>query len=524
MKAVPSSRHGLGLADGGQLALDRMRTLRVRLAITVVATVALIAAQQAMAPNEPAVTVPGVLLALAIDIHLAMNLRRRERPAERPLNDSTREFLAAVERKLILPQEIRAEIRAELADHLADTVAALEVEGSTQEKAIATALARLGQPEDLARQLTAAHRTTKRMLAGAAGGVWVAGWRAIEGLLAFAGLALLILMTGAAIDGKFFPVVYDYWAGFGFLGPAGFSDFEAPLTATALICVLALAPAFAAGRMGARAAARISRRSPGLVGLAWAIIGAAALLWFVLFWLRVAQSWVVVWLEMAIPVAFAIGALTSSVDHVPLPRPWGRGLLWYVGLGLACAVVAGAAATWPPANTGRDYRLPNQSQSLENALGYDRVAPMGTFQTCDPTDVTQGMLLWNGTCSPLVGLDSAYDSPDGPPYVYHDRVLLSSPSALSGFSDLRLEIWRAVLLDGDNAVDPAESAPYVVAPARVVGRDLEAYVDLSHVRTNRWLVFPTGVGSDGKRYPLGWQWGIGTTFSGAVWDWLAAPD
>jgi len=45
-------------------------------------------------------------------------------------------------------------------------------EGLDEERAAAEAIARLGRPEALARDLEAARRTTRRLLAGAAGGVF----------------------------------------------------------------------------------------------------------------------------------------------------------------------------------------------------------------------------------------------------------------------------------------------------------------------------------------------------------------
>src|SRR5665811_1597175 len=92
-----------------------------------------------------------------------------------------------------------AEVRAELADHVHDSIATLEAEGFEREAAIREALGRLGPPAELGRQLRAAHQSTRRLLAGAGGGVFAAGGGLVLGYLGGAALALLLALVLAAV-------------------------------------------------------------------------------------------------------------------------------------------------------------------------------------------------------------------------------------------------------------------------------------------------------------------------------------
>ena len=257
------------------------------------------------------------------------------------------------------------------------------------------------------------------------------------------------------------------------------------------------------------------------MNLLWGIAGAALLLFLVLFVIRVPQDWVVAALEAAIALAFAVGAFTSQVKRLPLPRRPAVRLGLYGGLGLVAVVVAGLAPGWPPA-TGNpaESPQPGHDRSRDIELGYERVAPLGTLDDCSLEPYMPDQALWNGTCSPL-GYDQFWGPQDSPSH-FHPVLPLSRPGALAGFTELRLEIWRAVPAEGDFAVDPGESAPYLTVPLTIDGEQLSGEFDMSHARTNHWLAFATGEGTDGRRYGLGWQFDFGTTLYGTLWDWLTA--
>ena len=93
-------------------------------------------------------------------------------PDATPLPAEIDEYLRRLGAGLDLPAHVRAEIASEMAGHFRDSIAAIESEGLDPERAAREAIARLGSPTELAAELTSAHRTTRRLLVGAAGGVF----------------------------------------------------------------------------------------------------------------------------------------------------------------------------------------------------------------------------------------------------------------------------------------------------------------------------------------------------------------
>jgi uncharacterized membrane protein len=81
-------------------------------------------------------------------------------------------YLARVAAALRMPDTTTQEITEELAAHLADASHALVEAGLTTNQADREALARLGNPEDLANGVRRAHQTRRR-LATAIGPAWV---------------------------------------------------------------------------------------------------------------------------------------------------------------------------------------------------------------------------------------------------------------------------------------------------------------------------------------------------------------
>jgi hypothetical protein len=484
-----------------------------RILTPTILTLAMAAAVMGLAPSGNAITVPAMALLLAFDIQIWIVRPRLVQESDRRGDPSTTEYLATLDSSLELPADLRAEIRAELADHVSDTVAALRAEGLEEDQAVREALARLGKPKELARQLTAAHRSPRRLLAAAAGGIWTAGWSAAQAWLVATGLLAIVLILGSALVQKPFDQVSNFWTGYNFLGSSGSTGYAAAFNA------LALVPAFVAGRRGARAAIRLGRRSPLPVRLAWAVAGSTALLLLLLFVVDTNQSWLVAGLELGLPLAFGAGALIPDVAlRLPKDRP--RRLIAGASAILICAVITGSLA-----QVGTPIAVGFPST---NGEGYGRIAPLAVLEPCSQTN--PGPILDNGTCSAFVGSDPNYDEPLGPNPRFHLRFGLSSATALAGYGDVRLEVWKATLraVAGSDyptyGVDPAQSGPYLVVAAVISGAEVDVQVDLGRSRTTRWVASFTGIASDGVRYRLGLDWPIETDFTGTAWDWLTASD
>ncbi len=428
-----------------------------------------------------------------------------------PLPVEAQEYLSQLDSALGLPADIRADIRAELGDHLQDSIAAIEAEGLEQDRATREALARLGRPAELARQMRHAHQTTRRLLAGAAGGVFQAGLGVVYGyiwsLVLFV-LAALLLGTILRPPVEFLAERLPEW-------PPAFGPLY---TAAVPLALMSLLPAFFAGRWSVRALMRGSRRPSAQTARWWALGGTLAIAWYVVFGLTAEQGWLAVPLELLIPIAFAVGALWRTHRTMFLPR-------WRVPVGLVAGtlvvvLVAGVAGVSVSATGASGATSYEKSDSA-----YDRLGPEW-----------QGDLGLNG----FNGTYSSWNTRYAPVIVAGWDI--SDPSAVAGFKDLRFEAWRASQFPGapdwveDFIPAPGYSAPFATQPAVGVTyaaveaggltTDYAAFTarfDMGHARTNRWLVVLTGVAPDGIRYRLAME-PARTSFSGTVWDWLRAAE
>ena len=124
-----------------------------------------------------------------------------ESPSGAVASEAVTAYLDRMASALVLPAADVAEVRAELTDHIADSVASLEAEGLDAERAIRETLARLGSPVELGRQIRAAHQSTRRLLAGAGGGVFAASGGFVLGWIAGFAIALVVIIIGAACYG-----------------------------------------------------------------------------------------------------------------------------------------------------------------------------------------------------------------------------------------------------------------------------------------------------------------------------------
>ena len=412
------------------------------------------------------------------------------------------EYLTRLDSRLELPAEMRAEIRAELADHLNDSIAAIQAEGRDLDFATGEALARLGQPDELARQLRRAHQTTRRLLAGAAGGVWAAAGGAVWGGM----LAVAILFIAAIAIGVGLRPLVDFAAAH--IVPVQFNQQEIAL-GTAIGATLAWLPAFIAGRRAVQACAAISGRPVAQLGRWWAIAGVLGLGWLVLFVLTVQQSWLVVAFEFAIPLAFAAGALIKIDSKAPTTAvPWR-----FVAAGLLLIGLIGSIVLVPAGFLGSGTQGNGWDTSYtDDSIGWNHVAPHSPDQSIN---LGYSNLGHSGTVE------------GGAP-----SISVQDPATLAPYHDLRFEAWRAVAYPGAPSqvdlglLDTSYSAPYATAPA-VVGPDgtIDDPISLSGSRTPKWWIFLTGVGPDGQRYWLGSRpFFVERNFTGTAWDWLTASN
>jgi hypothetical protein len=415
--------------------------------------------------------------------------------------DEISAYLDRMTTELKLPAADVAEVRAEIVDHVYDSIASLEAEGFEPERAIREALGRLGPPAELGRQLRAAHQSTRRLLAGAGGGVFAAGGGFVLGYLGGIALAMLLFLPVSTVVALLALV--------GVRLPDITSN-DGGNTVNSLIWATTLAVAAAtATRYAVRTSAGLSRRAPRTVAVFWAVAGAILFGWVALFGMRGPQSWPGVALELCIPAV----AVASAFVWIERPMPHvGR---WAV-IGAALSVVVMSLGLVASSGSSVSGSGSGQATTFEMSdLHLDTVAPMAPAAWLPDGIITGG------------GRDS--DSASGGTRV--DDTVGSNPAMsiaqfLKNWHEIRFEAWHALPLDepGPGGIDTRYSAPLAIQPAVLSGNSLSAVFHFERLRdAGPWWVFLTAVGPDGHRYRLDDGVGGNSFFNGSAWDWLTAP-
>jgi hypothetical protein len=405
---------------------------------------------------------------------------------------------------LALPAADVAEVRAELTDHLQDSIASLEAEGMDRESAVREALGRLGPAAELGRQIHAAHQSTRRLLAGAGGGVFAAGGGFVLGYLAGGFMVSAVILGLAAVTGVLALV--------GLHLPDLLSDTHG-LGGNAMIVVLATAiAAYAATRYAVRTSASVSHRTPRTVAVVWAVIGGLGFGLWALFGLHGYQIWYIVAAELWIPVAAVAGASWRIERGLPQAgRAVGAaGLVAFIVLPLGLFAVAGASSI-SVSSTG-------EATSWQMSdLHLDAVAPMAPTKWLPEAEVISG--------------DYTVDYASGATVVTASRfspepATLPIEPLLANWRDIRFEAWHAIPTEqeGPGGIDTHYSSPFAVQPATLQGDSLNASFPFQKYRNaGSWWVVLTAAGPDGHRYRLGDGNPGSTDFNGSAWDWLTAP-
>ncbi len=410
------------------------------------------------------------------------------------------EYLDRVDSGLELPARDRGEIRSELLFHLIDSTAGIQAEGLDEEHAAREAMARLGNPAELAKAMNEAHRSTRRLLAGAAGGIFEAGVGAAAGIVIGWILVFVVMIAATLLLATILRPLTDLLAR---AVPAFNSDQDAVGLNTAMAAAVAAFAAVVAARRAVRTTHYLSRWSISTVGRWWALAGGGVLACLVLFVVRGQQTLLTVPVELLIPVGFVMGAIVKAdkpfATRVPRPVMALAVIAAFVTPVAMVLATAGGGVT----SGGYSYNIADQQRA------WDRVAPSP-----------------NGDGYPGLGVDRI--SGQGSPVVQM-TLTFEDPAVLDAYRDLRFEAWRAVHYPEAPAEaveamipDPAYSAPYETEQAIPYQGSVSLQMDLGRVRTTSWLVFLTGIGSDGHRYRLAWPQSFISSFDGTVWDWLRA--
>ena len=421
--------------------------------------------------------------------------------------DQISAYLDRMGAELALPAADVAEVRAELADHLHDSIASLEGEGLDRERAIREALGRLGPAAELGRQIRHAHQSTRRLLAGAGGGVFAAGGGFVLGYLGGIVLGLLGFLAVFAV-GALLAVV-------GVRLPDLAAGDHTGNTVNSLLLAIATAIAAAtATRYAVRTSAGLSRRAPRTVAVFWAVAGALVFGWLALLGMRGPQSWPGVALELCIPVIAVASAFVRIERPMPHVGRWALvvGLITVVGTSLTLVAFSSASVSVVGSGSGS-----GEAESIQPPdLHLDVVAPMAPAAWL-PAD---------GGFGSAYGSESASSGTRLWADVGSDLPASAVATVLANWRDMRFEAWHAPAGVGLDSIgiDPHYTSPFEIQPAVLHGSSLDALFHFERLRDARsWWVVLTGVGPDGHRYRLDDGQGGDATFNGSAWDWLTAP-
>ena len=418
------------------------------------------------------------------------------------------DFLRDVADGLPFDAAERGEILEELRAHVADSTAALELEGRSRDDAQTAALERLGPPERLAKALTEARRNRRRLLSAAGAGSWALLTGGIYGWLIGILLAALAWFTTMFI--------------FRFIGPLGAWTLEASsngrfdtvsflgmgiavyVAGSAITPVVAARTGYPVDRVR-----RILAPAGAILLTVWALVGWSG---------RLDAVGVVALLTL--PAWWVLGTWRSSRVLRGATRTYGALFL----VAVAAIVVSQVAQTL----------LSEEPVGLESSgapsgeWGLSRIAQPAPAAI---TDVITG----EGSVSA-----------EGDEAVAEARYVvdIGDVAALAGWTDLRVEAWRATDagIGSPTSVSPTATGPFAwgtatwTPPGQLAGgaftwsggepwgpraMTLSGAVQLNRTPgvTAAWVAV-TGVAPDGTRYMIGEPDYLSTAFTGTALEWL----
>ena len=409
------------------------------------------------------------------------------------------EFFSDVADALPFGEVERAEILEELRAHIADSRAELEGEGLASDVAERVAIDRLGEPGRLARALTEARRSRRRLLAAAGAGSWAVVSSGIFGWVVGVLLAALAWIATQAVVR--------------FVGPFAFDSVSYVAIGVSLYVAGSVVTPVVATRAGYRAepVRRVLGLAGALVLAAYALVG----------WSGPLDAVGVV-ARLTLPVWWIAGISRGSKVGRGSMRTFGGLLLVAivvtVGIQLAQLQLRGVASGAP------------SDVTWDGELNLSRIAAPA------PAAIA-AVITGNGQASISGSSGVAAGT---------FMVDVADTTVLSGWRDLRVEAWRAVDPGSGSPtpVSPAATGPFVVSPAvwsppgelpgggltwsssvpwgpRAMTLSGSVRLDGTPWVTAAWVAL-TGVAPDGSRHLIAEPDYVMATFNGSVLGWIQA--
>lgn len=387
--------------------------------------------------------------------------------------DLSQRWFERLDDALSLADHERAAAVEEIQAHVELAADELAARGVPRDVAVRRSLERLGAPERLARDITAAHRRPLDLLtaAGVAFRVTAAtGFKAF--VIAWAAVAVIALAFGLGVAavrrvvGSGFLQV-DWTPVLDGLIPAGVGAVVAFAVGRALVTPIAVA-----AHRG-----RTAVRGP-ILALGLTVAAAIALTAVEARWTAPTA------LAMAsLPAWFALGVLRpAAFPSISVP---GR----FVALIAVVMVVAGSLLllATPTPSAGESV----EAEAFDPNVAYAAVGPFVDIEH-PPLEVIE--------------TDDSVGPWAGPGPIRIERSGVIAAGQTDDWTNLRLEVWPGPtnLMDG-SALDPTATEPLVTAPLTLRGREVHGSVGLRPVPGFSWYyVAITGVTADGERVQLAW--------------------
>ena len=328
-------------------------------------------------------------------------------------------FLHDVAAGLPFGEVERDEIIEELRAHVEDSIAALESEGHRRDAAERAALNSLGPPERLARALTHARRSPRRLLAAAGAGSWAVATSAIYGWIAggiIAGLAFILTVTVVQFAGL--PFAFD-----------------------SISLIAWGVAAYVSGSAVVPVVAERAGYSPAEVRRVVGILGAAVMAAFALVGWSGPLDAVGVVAILTLPAWWILGTRRQTRVRRGDTRTFAW--LFVIAIAAIASIQVAQAGLLDTSRAGGESADPGE-------LALERIAAPAPAAISELV-TGQGSASIGGASGTAAGtfiLD------------------IADATALEGWRDLRVEAWRAVDpgLVSPTPVSPAASAPFTFAP------------------------------------------------------------
>lgn len=398
-----------------------------------------------------------------------------------PDQDLSATYLERLHDALVLSDSERIAAVEEIHAHVELAADEMAARGVPRAAAVRQVLERLGAPDRLARDITAAHRRPLDLATAAGVAIRVTAVTAFKAfVVAWVGVMALALTFGLAVAGVRFLV-----------GPQFLQLDWSPLLDGLLPAAVGALVAYAVGRAAVAPIAIAAHRSATEVRASVLIMGIAVAAVVALTGVEARWSVLTASAMVTLPAWYALGVMRPGL--LPTTRLTGRRFaIPLLVLLVAMPLLLFAAGGQTSSGGSIEY------EASDPNVAY---AAVGRFVDLEhpPVDVEAP-----GTEPPFAG--------PGPILVERSGTFVAGDAGR--WTDLRLEVWPGPMgeLRGD-VLDPQATAPLATAPMVISGRRVHGSVELlPEPGRQHYYVAVTALTPEGERVQLAWP---GAEF----WQW-----